>query len=132
MQDVGAIPFYSGVRTLDIIGLVNAPLAHYFSHMGYSDYHRSVLPPELVMQVDAHVRDVIIDSTRCEYVLYHLDSGDPYDLSYSFHFHNLAFDPRFQDLYRPLLLFHYPGTDRCDYVLFERTQPAVQETPSRP
>jgi hypothetical protein len=120
MQDVGAIPFYSGVRTFDIIGLVNGPLAHYFHSRGYADYHRGVLPAALVQEVDAHVRDVIIDSVKADYVLYHVDSGDPQDLRYSFHFHNLAFDPRFQQLYKPIELFKYPVTDRADHVLFER------------
>jgi hypothetical protein len=49
-----------------------------------------------------------------------VDSGDPQDLRYSFHFHNLAFDPRFQQLYKPIELFKYPVTDRADHVLFER------------
>lgn len=131
MQDVGAIPFYSGVRTFDIIGLVNGPLAHYFFHNGYSDYLFNVLPPNQMKRVDAHVRDIIIDSTRAGYVLYHVDSGDPHDLWGSLHFHELAYDTRFQDLYRPVLLFYYPGTDRCDYILFERKPPAERVDPPR-
>jgi arabinofuranosyltransferase len=120
MQDVGAIPFYSGVRTFDIIGLVNGPLAQYFYHKGYTDYHRGRLPMDLVQEVDAHVRDVIIDSVKADYVLYHVDSGDPRELGYSFHFHNLAFDPRFQELYQPVHLFSYPVTNRADHILFKR------------
>jgi arabinofuranosyltransferase len=122
MQDVGAIPFYSGVKTFDIIGLVNGPLAQYFHRMNYTDYHRGLVTSDLLQEVDAHVRDVIIDSVKAEYVLYHVDSGDPDNLRYSFHFHNLAFDPRFQKLYRPVAEFRYPGTGRWDHVLFRRVQ----------
>lgn len=124
MQDVGAIPFYSGVKTIDIIGLVNRDLAHYYHRMQYSDYLRGRLPRETVQEVDAWVRDYIIERVRAGFVLYHVDSGDENDLRYSFHFHNLAFDPRFQRLYRPLLVFRYPVTNRADHILFQRVEAA--------
>jgi hypothetical protein len=76
-----------------------------------------------VQEVDAHVRDIIIDSVQAEYVLYHIDSGDPRDLRYSFHFHNLGLDPRFQELYHPVAEFRYPVTGRWDHVLYRRTPP---------
>lgn len=122
MQDVGAIPFYSGVKTIDIIGLVNRDLAHYYHRMRYSDYLRGRLPLETVQEVDAYVRDYILEQVRAEYVLYHVDSGDENDLRYSFHFHNLAFDPRFQRLYQPLMVFRYPVTNRADHILFARVE----------
>ncbi|HTW90481.1 MAG TPA: hypothetical protein VMH22_02090 [bacterium] len=129
MQDVGAIPFYSGLKTFDIIGLVNGPLAHYFYKMNYSDYLIDKLPEERVQEIDKHVRDLVIDSVRADYVLYHTESGDPYDLGYSFHYHGLAYDSRFPDLYHPIAAFYYPATHRCDYVLFKRRTAASPEPP---
>ncbi len=120
MQDVGAIPFYSGVRTFDIIGLVNGPLARYFHRMKYSDYLLSRLPVELIAEVDQWVCDRIIEEEQAEFVLYHVDAGDTALLHYSFHFHGLAFDPRFRLLYEPIEVFSYPNTGRADHVLFRR------------
>ena len=120
MQDVGAIPFYSNVVTIDIIGLVNAELAHYFYEEGYSDYMRSKLPVEMVLEVDANVRDYIMEKQQADFILYHVDSGDASDLRYSFHFHNLAFDPRFSLLYEPVAEFRYPRSGLVDHILFQR------------
>jgi hypothetical protein len=120
MQDVGAIPFYSGVVTIDIIGLVNADLAHLYYREGYTDYHRGLLPPQKVMRIDAAVRDYIINQRKADFVLYHVDSGDARELRYSFHWHELAFDPRFQELYEPIGVFRYPRTGRVDHLLFRR------------
>ncbi len=120
MQDVGAIPFYSGVNTIDIISLVNADLAHYFHGKGYSDYLRGRLPEDVVQEVDARVRDYVIAEREADFVLYHIDSGRADDLRYSFHWHNLAFDPRFAELYEPVMLFSYPVTGRDDHILFRR------------
>jgi arabinofuranosyltransferase len=120
MQDVGAIPYYSGVNTIDIIGLVNGDLAHYFYGKSYTDYLRGRLPEEVVHEVDAYARDYVIERRKAEFVLYHVDSGRADDLRYSFHWHNLAFDPRFAELYEPVMLFSYPGTGRADHLLFRR------------
>jgi len=120
MQDVGAIPYYSGVNTIDIIGLVNGDLAHYFYSRGYSDYLRGRLPESVVQEVDAFARDYVIEQRKADFVLYHVDSGRADDLRYSFHWHNLAYDPRFAELYEPVMLFSYPGTGRDDHLLFRR------------
>jgi hypothetical protein len=122
MQDVGAIPFYSGVNTIDIIGLCDTTLAHAFYRYHFTDYLRGRLGVPLLLEVDQFVRDYVIEKRKADYILYHVDvdRGEPDDLAKSYHYHFLYFDDRFDSLYQRIAEFRYPVTDRLDHILFER------------
>lgn len=119
MQDVGAIPYYSGVNTIDIIGLVNKELAHYFYDNKYTDYLRTSLPQTFLSPIDNYVNNYLLNDLKVEYVLYIVNASDCSDFRRAFHYHNLIYDKRFVGNYSAIQTFkRSDGT--CNYVLFKR------------
>ena len=119
VQDIGTIPFYSGLITIDPIALTDSTLAHFFYRNKYFDYYQGSLPREKLIEVHNFVRNYILEIRSPKLILYHMDSRKCDDFKHSFHYHFLYFDPRFQSNYKPIKEFKDP-LGRCVYILFSR------------
>ncbi len=68
-DNTGLIPFYSGLRTIDLRGYFDPAIARYYYRHNYSTSYTDLLPPEKLAKINTVTKSYILNRLNCKYIL---------------------------------------------------------------
>ncbi len=115
-DELGYIPFATGLATIDPTGLTDRRLAELYARHHYAHYFQAWIPRAEIEAMHGEARTYILDGRRPDYILYPAGAdGHP---TGHLGMAGLRDDPRFRERFAEAARFEWKGVAR--YIMFQR------------